>query len=93
MIDYSEGITELQKMVKDVYEAMLHKDFESAMELCNKIAAEARLVRSQIQVQQERENGVSEMQRKDVDTQDVLHQAPTHLHSVRLSVLHNGNNR
>lgn len=56
MIDYSEGITELQRMVKDVYDAMLHNDFEGAIDLCNKIAAEARLVRSQIQVQKEQEN-------------------------------------
>lgn len=51
MIDYIEGVLKIEKMVKQLHEQLLHKQFLDARETCSKITTEARLVYHQIRIQ------------------------------------------
>lgn len=51
MIDYIEGVLKLEKMVKQLHEQLLHKQFLDARETCSKITTESRLVYHQIRIQ------------------------------------------
>lgn len=48
MIDWSEGHLNLQALVRQLYDAMLKKDIETATEICHQIVVEARMVRAHI---------------------------------------------
>ena len=49
MIDYSEGCTDLKRMVDDLWKAMIDNRYAEAKELCNEIVVMARLTRAQIE--------------------------------------------
>lgn len=55
MIDYSEGHLLMKKLVYDLYEACLRKQYQEARELCDHIVVAARMTRAQIAVQQEQD--------------------------------------
>ncbi len=56
MIDYSEGCTDLKRMVDDLWKAMIDNRYVEAKELCNEIVVMARLTRAQIKLQEGNEN-------------------------------------
>lgn len=51
MIDYIEGWINLNRMTKDLHEALLKKDVATAKELCTQIITETRLINQQIKLQ------------------------------------------
>jgi hypothetical protein len=54
MIDYSEGYTDMKRLVDDLWQALIHKRFDEATEVCNNIIAAARLTRAQIEIQRKK---------------------------------------
>ena len=55
MIDWIEGHITLNKMMKDLYAAMLVGNFKKATEICDEMIVETRLTRAQIGAQNEQE--------------------------------------
>ena len=55
MIDWSEGQLKLKSLVNALYAKLLEREPEEAIEICNEIIAEARLVRAKITAQQTEE--------------------------------------
>ena len=53
MIDWIEGHITLNKMMKDLYAAMLVGDFKKATEICDEMIVEARLTKAKIGAQNE----------------------------------------
>jgi len=51
MIDYIEGIININKRMKELNEALLKKDSKQAKLLCDEISADIKLVRHQITIQ------------------------------------------
>lgn len=51
MIDYIEGILEARDAVADIDSACLNKDYARAIELCEKLAVVARMLRNQLIIQ------------------------------------------
>ena len=51
MIDYSEGYTELKRLVDEVWKAMVDQRFSDARALCDQIVVEARITKAQIGAQ------------------------------------------
>jgi hypothetical protein len=52
MIDYIEGVITLNKLLKQLHEQLLNKQYLDAKETCQKITAESRLVFNQIKIQE-----------------------------------------
>ena len=57
MVDYSEGILTLKKLVNDLHRVLLERDPMAARDVCAQIVAEARLIDKQIVVQFPKETG------------------------------------
>lgn len=54
MVDYSEGYLNLKRMVDEIWTAVLDNDTDRARDLCSAITVEARLLRHQLSLQNER---------------------------------------
>lgn len=57
MVDYSEGILTLKKLVDSLHRVLLERDPMAARDMCAQIVAEARLVDKQIVLQFPKETG------------------------------------
>lgn len=57
MVDYSEGILNLKKLVDKLHRALLERDPMAARDMCAQIVAEARLVDKQVVLQFPKETG------------------------------------
>lgn len=51
MIDYIEGVLNIDKFMKELKQALLAEDYGKAREICLKINVESRLLHQQIKVQ------------------------------------------
>lgn len=51
MIDYIEGILDARDAVADIDSACLNKDYDRAIELCERLIVVARMLRNQIMIQ------------------------------------------
>lgn len=59
MIDYSEGYTDMKRLVDDLWRALIDKRFDDATQVCNNIIAAARLTRAQIEIQSSSMKGLT----------------------------------
>lgn len=57
MVDYSEGVLELRRLIDVLHRSLLERDPASARDICAQIVAEARLVDKQIVIQFPKETG------------------------------------
>jgi hypothetical protein len=57
MVDYSEGILNLKKLVDSLHRVLLERDPMGARDMCAQIVAEARLVDKQVVLQFPKETG------------------------------------
>lgn len=57
MVDYSEGILNLKKLVDSLHRTLLERDPMAARDMCAQIVAEARLVDKQVVLQFPKETG------------------------------------
>lgn len=54
MLDWAEGQQRMRLLTKELYDALLWREFAKAKEICDAIVVEARLTKAQIGVQEER---------------------------------------
>lgn len=52
MIDYSEGHLLMSRLLDELYEACISKEYLKARELCDQIVVTARMTRAQITIQE-----------------------------------------
>jgi hypothetical protein len=57
MVDYSEGILTLKRLVDGLHHVLLERDPMAARDMCAQIVTEARLIDKQIVVQFPKETG------------------------------------
>ena len=53
MIDWSEGQWRLSSLVKALYANLLERESDEAVDICNEIVAEARMIRAKIMSEKE----------------------------------------
>lgn len=58
MIDHSEACIALKRHTAALYDAMLNKQFDTARQLCVLIVTEAKLLSSQITIEEDAYHGV-----------------------------------